>query len=169
MTSLTKLATLFTGPALAAALVAGVAFAQPGEGEHHGPRGDGERRGPPPAAFDACNGKKADDACEVSFGERKMQGKCGAMPDGKLACRMAPPPEMLKACEGKKEGDACSAQMGDRKVDGKCGKGRMGGDKLMCRGEGGGWRGGRGEHGEHGGGDHGGADHGGGDHGGDKK
>jgi len=96
--------------------------------------GDGERRGPPPAAFDACKGKKADDACEVTFRDRKATGKCAAMPEGKLACRVAPSPEMLKACEGKKEGDACSATMGDRKIDGTCRKGRMGGDKLACRG-----------------------------------
>jgi hypothetical protein len=116
--------------AVAALILVGAAQAQPGGGG-----GGGERRGPPPAAFDACKGKKADDACEVNFGERKGTGKCAAMPDGKLACRMAPPPELLKACDGKKEGDACSASVGERKVDGTCQKGRMGGDKLMCRGQ----------------------------------
>src|SRR4051794_11722731 len=99
--------------ALAAFLVgSGIAHAQPGPGGHG--------RGLPPAAFEVCKGKKADDACEVSFGEHKMVGKCGAMPDGKMVCKMAPPPELLKACEGKKEGDACSATMGEHKVDGTC-------------------------------------------------
>jgi hypothetical protein len=116
--------------ALVAMLLVGSARAQPPGGGDKG----GERRGPPPQAFEACKGKKADDACEVTFGERKATGKCAAMPEGKLACRVAPPPEMLKACEGKKEGDACSATMPDRKVEGTCQKGRMGGDKLVCRG-----------------------------------
>ena len=120
----------FALSALVAMLLVGSARAQPpGGGE-----GKGERRGPPPQAFDACKGKKADDACEVTFGERKATGKCATMPEGKLACRVAPPPEMLKACEGKKEGDACSAAMPDRKVEGTCQKGRMGGEKLVCRG-----------------------------------
>ena len=116
---------LFALLAVVALLGPRLATAQPGE--------HGDHRGPPPAAFDACKGKKAGDACEVSFGERKGSGKCEAMPEGKLACRIAPPPEMLKACEGKKEGDTCSATMGDRKIDGTCQKGRMS-DKLICRG-----------------------------------
>src|SRR5262245_7910945 len=123
----------------AAATVGGIAAAQPGEGGGRGPggggRGDG-RRGPPPAAFDACKGKKVDAACEVTFGDRKMNGKCAETEDKKLVCRPdramgGPPPELLKACEKKKEGDACSAAFGDRKVEGKCQTGRAG--ALMCR------------------------------------
>jgi hypothetical protein len=65
-------------------LAAFVAPAKPANAEpDHGPR-----RGPPPAAFDACKGKKADDACEVTFHERKMNGKCATPPEGTaLACR----------------------------------------------------------------------------------
>jgi hypothetical protein len=110
-------------PALAAI---GLAHAQPDEGHH---------RKPPPAAFDACKGKKADDACEVTFGERKMTGKCASMPDG-LVCRpdhpMGPPPELLAACEKKKEGDACKATMGEHTIEGTCQKSRHG-DHLICR------------------------------------
>src|SRR4051812_46173678 len=84
-------------------LLSPAALAQGGDRPHHAP---------PPAAFDACKGKKAADACEVTFGERTMAGKCAATPDGQLACRPEPPPEMKKACEGKKEGDACSVQKG---------------------------------------------------------
>jgi|tagenome__1003787_1003787.scaffolds.fasta_scaffold19991437_2 hypothetical protein len=104
---------------------AGMLAAQP-PGDHPGRRGP-----PPPAAFDACKGKKAGDDCQVTFGERTMNGKCGDTPDGKVVCRPQPPPEMLKACEGKKEGDACTAQRGDRKMEGQCHKGWS--DKLVCR------------------------------------
>ena len=114
----------------------------PGEARPPGPErqggGDeaGRRRGPSPAALDACKGKKADDACEAVFGaDRKMTGKCAPTRDAQLACRpdrpMGPPPEFLKACEGKKEGEACTVTFGDKTRDGKCAKGRS--DKLICR------------------------------------
>jgi hypothetical protein len=111
--------------ALPLTLLATGAVAQPppGGGRHHGP--------PPPAAFDACNGKKADDACEVKFGEHTAQGKCVATPDKRLACRPEPPPEVFKACEGKNEGDACSVQRGDHSFEGTCHKGPAG--RIGCR------------------------------------
>jgi hypothetical protein len=119
------LAFTFVAPTL---LAATLASAEPKE--------EGRRRGPPPQAFDACKAKKADDACEVSFRERKLTGKCTATPEGPLVCRpdrpMGPPPELLAACESKKEGDACKATLPDRAVDGQCQKSRQG-DKLICR------------------------------------
>ena len=41
----------------------------------------------PPAAFDACQGKGVGDACTVTFGEKQIEAKCAAAPDGRLACR----------------------------------------------------------------------------------
>jgi hypothetical protein len=40
----------------------------------------------PPAAFDACTGKAAGDACTVQFGDKQIEAKCAATPDGRLAC-----------------------------------------------------------------------------------
>jgi hypothetical protein len=51
----------------------------------------GAHRGPPAEAFEACSGKKADDACTVKRGDHEMAGKCGSPPDGdsdtRLVCR----------------------------------------------------------------------------------
>jgi hypothetical protein len=56
--------------------------AQPlASGEHQG------KRELPPAAFDACQGKGVGDACTVTFGEKQIDAKCAASPDGRLACR----------------------------------------------------------------------------------
>lgn len=98
--------------------------------------GDGDRRHrtPPPAAFEACQGKKADDACKATFGDRTIDGKCVAVPEAQLACRPdrpRPPPEMFKACEGKQDGDACTVTFGDKARTGKCGKSRS--EALICR------------------------------------
>jgi hypothetical protein len=43
----------------------------------------------PPAAFDACQGKGVGDACTVTFGEKQIEAKCSAAPDGRLACHPA--------------------------------------------------------------------------------
>jgi hypothetical protein len=56
------------------------------------PLASGEHKGRhqlPPAAFDACQGKGVGDACTVTFGERTIEAKCAAAPDGRLACRPA--------------------------------------------------------------------------------
>lgn len=90
----------------------GAALAEPGGGRPH--------HAPPPAAFDACKGKQANDSCEIALHDRKMSGQCVATPSGALACRPEPPPELKKACEGKSEGDACSVQNGDRSFEGTC-------------------------------------------------
>jgi hypothetical protein len=59
-----------------------LAFGEHGEhGEHMG------KREPPPAAFDACQGKGVGDACTVTLGEKQIEAKCAATPDGRLACR----------------------------------------------------------------------------------
>ncbi len=50
-------------------------------GPHHG------KHQLPPAAFEACQGKGVGDACTVTFGERQIEAKCAAAPDGRLACR----------------------------------------------------------------------------------
>jgi hypothetical protein len=54
--------------------------AAPGEHEHG-------KRELPPAAFDACQGKAAGDACTVQFGTRQVDATCAAAPDGRLACK----------------------------------------------------------------------------------
>jgi hypothetical protein len=53
------------------------------------PLASGEHKGKhelPPAAFDACQGKGVGDACTVTFGEKQIEAKCAAAPDGRLAC-----------------------------------------------------------------------------------
>jgi len=120
--------TLVAAAAIAPIIAAGSAGADPKDG-------DRPHRRPPPAAFDACKGKQAKDACEVTFGERKITGACLATPEGPLACRsdrpFGPPPELIAACAKKSEGATCQATLGDRVVDGKCQKGRHG-DQLVC-------------------------------------
>lgn len=56
------------------------------------------RHGPPPAAFTACEGKSAGDACTVPHGDRSATGVCAGPPPGvsdtRLACRPdGPPPD----------------------------------------------------------------------------
>lgn len=43
----------------------------------------------PPAAFEACQAKALGDTCTVSFGEKQIESKCAAAPDGRLACHPA--------------------------------------------------------------------------------
>jgi hypothetical protein len=54
--------------------------------------GQGHVRRPPPAAFDACKDKKSGDACEVTFREHTLTGKCDTTPEDQLACRPDHPP-----------------------------------------------------------------------------
>jgi hypothetical protein len=56
----------------------GVSSAEPG--------GEGKKHELPPAAFDACTGKAAGDACTVQFGDKQIEAQCAAAPDGRLAC-----------------------------------------------------------------------------------
>jgi len=57
------------------------------------------RRGPPPAAFEACSGKASGDSCTVSFGDRTINGTCKTLPqDDRLVCMPdhappGPPPD----------------------------------------------------------------------------
>lgn len=79
-----------------------------------------QRRGPPPAAFTACEGKSAGEkaqfetrhgktlagACETLGG--KNAGKLVLRPDAhpnKKSNKRTPPAEAFTACEGKKQGD----------------------------------------------------------------
>jgi hypothetical protein len=56
----------------------GVSSAEPG--------GSGKKHELPAAAFDACTGKAAGDACTVQFRDKQIEAKCAAAPDGRLAC-----------------------------------------------------------------------------------
>jgi hypothetical protein len=115
---------------VAATMMAGMARAE----DEHGKGGHGHRQ-PPPAAYDACKGKKATDTCQVTFGDRKIDGTCMSHDDGQLFCRPArppgPPPAMLEACKDKKAGDACNVTFDGQTRDGTCNQGR--GDHLVCR------------------------------------
>jgi hypothetical protein len=81
------------------------AFALAGSARAQDPRRpphDGHRRQPPPAAFEACKDKKADDACQVTFQgrtengaqgtTRTIEGTCHDSHDGRLFCRPTKPP-----------------------------------------------------------------------------
>ena len=57
----------------------GVSSAEPGGG-------GGKKHELPPAAFEACTGKAAGDACTVQFRDKQIEAKCAAAPDGRLAC-----------------------------------------------------------------------------------
>ena len=59
----------------------------PGVGENDEQPGHKGKRELPSAAFDACQGKGVGDACTVTFGEKPIEAKCAAAPDGRLACR----------------------------------------------------------------------------------
>ncbi|HEY1536138.1 MAG TPA: hypothetical protein VGF76_19090 [Polyangiaceae bacterium] len=48
--------------------------------------GGGKKHELPPAAFEACTGKAAGDACTVQFRDKQIEAKCAAAPDGRLAC-----------------------------------------------------------------------------------
>jgi hypothetical protein len=101
------------------------------------------RRTPPPAAFEACDGKSVADACSVSFGERRMDGVCQAADDGRLFCRPArplgPPPEAVEACREKQVGASCAVKLGppgrEHSVEGTCAAGPDGAGPLACRPE----------------------------------
>jgi hypothetical protein len=96
---------------------------------------DRPRRGPPPEAINACQGKVEGDACQFTgrFNEN-LEGKChqGPFGRGELACRPKPPQEAFAACQDKNEGDACSfiGRMGEQK--GSCRKGPRGESELAC-------------------------------------
>ena len=60
--------------------------AQAAESVNSAEPGGGKKHELPPAAFDACTGKAAGDACTVQFGDKQIDAKCAAAPDGRLAC-----------------------------------------------------------------------------------
>jgi hypothetical protein len=82
---------------LVTALLSGACKSEHGEGpnadtaepvgsasaDEHGAHGKHQL---PAAAFDACQGKNAGDACTAQFGARQLTAQCAAAPDGRLAC-----------------------------------------------------------------------------------
>lgn len=47
----------------------------------------GKRKGPPPEAIEACEGKEVDSACTVDTPEGELEGTCKASPKGDMqAC-----------------------------------------------------------------------------------
>lgn len=53
----------------------------------------GPPRKPPPAAYDACKDEAQGDACEVTFHERTIEGRCQPdREDGTLFCLPDHPP-----------------------------------------------------------------------------
>lgn len=98
------------------------------------------RRGPPPEAIEACEGKKEGDSCEFEGRRGKVTGTCQTRRD-QLVCvsknkrkkhRRGPPPEAVDACKGKKEGDSCEFEGRRGQVTGTCQTRR---DRLVCRPE----------------------------------
>jgi hypothetical protein len=81
---------------VAAGMVTAAVFAQP-----QPPQGgaSGARRGPPPEALKACEGRKSGDACSFTSPRGKAEGSCWAPDTSKpLACRPkdappGPPPQ----------------------------------------------------------------------------
>ncbi|MFT3914131.1 MAG: hypothetical protein QM704_08430 [Anaeromyxobacteraceae bacterium] len=125
-----------TRAAAAAALLATAGHAAAQEGPPPGPP-----RQPPPEAIQACSGRAASDACQVSLGGRSESGTCFAFDGTTLACRPAhgpgghrgPPPEAVEACKGVAEGEACAVTLGGNTLDGTCAKGPDGSGTLACR------------------------------------
>jgi hypothetical protein len=60
-----------------------VSSGEPGQG------GGKHKHALPQAAFDACTGKAAGDACTAQFGDKQIDATCSAISDGRLACRPA--------------------------------------------------------------------------------
>lgn len=119
-----------------AALVIPVAVARADKG------GGGARRPPPkpPAeAYEACAARAAGDACQVTLGDRTIDGECRADPHddgGALVCMPerppGPPPEAIEACSGKAAGDACEVAHDGHTLAGTCRSGPDGAGPLAC-------------------------------------
>ncbi len=111
----------------------------------------GKRRpGPPPEAYQACEGKSAGDTAEIvtSRGDT-LTGTCeqegnklvlkpdnfkggpGGGPGGPGGKRNAPPSEAIEACEGKSAGD--TAEFVNERGDTVTGTCEQRGDQLMLR------------------------------------
>jgi hypothetical protein len=74
-------------------------------------------RGPPPEAFQACDGLEQGASCGVTLPDGKeMTGTCRLGPQGEpLACApdgpppgRHPPPESFQACSSLEEGESCA-------------------------------------------------------------
>lgn len=105
---------------------------------------EGERRGPPPEALEACEGLDEGSECSMTLGGHTVEGSCVAGPndDDPLAClpkggprgggHRAPPPEAFEACEDADIGDACAVELPDHSVAGVCRQGRGDDERLVC-------------------------------------
>ena len=82
---------------------------------------------------EACQDKKAKDACQIVIGDDSIAGTCTPSPTGPLVCRAQALPEPVKACEDKNEGESCSGGSEGRRFSGKCLRPRDGGEILVCR------------------------------------
>jgi hypothetical protein len=93
--------------------------------------GHGRRHGPPPEAFQACQGVQDGAACTVTFGDgRQLTGTCRTGPQGEPAACMpdrppgghhGPSPEAVTACSGSQAGTTCSFAAPDGKqLQGTC-------------------------------------------------
>lgn len=51
-----------------------------------------EQRTPPPQAYRACEGKAVGDACAVQLGPFRLEGRCTALEDQRVACKPDKPP-----------------------------------------------------------------------------
>lgn len=108
-------------------LMAALLLSSPSGYANNNEQAKGERRGPPPEAFTACEGKASGDTAQLETRNGKtLAGVCeelGGMNAGKLVLRpnregqsgkrRSPPPEAYTACEGKREG--ASSQFENRK------------------------------------------------------
>ena len=113
-------------------------------GDDNSSRRHGDRRpGPPPEAYDICEGKTAGDKAELTtphgntitgtcieegedlvFRPDQLKGMAGRMPH-------TPPEEAIEACEGKNEGD--TAEFVNERGDTVTGTCEQHGDQLVLR------------------------------------
>ncbi|HTV18284.1 MAG TPA: hypothetical protein VMG12_06425 [Polyangiaceae bacterium] len=114
--------TILSALGIAGALASAIGFAAA-----PGAAAEGPRRGPPPEAIAACEDLDAGDACQVTLGDRSLDGTCETTREGELACRPArgsgpprPPPEAVTACADLDAGDACQVSFGEHTIDGTC-------------------------------------------------
>ncbi|MEM7155118.1 MAG: hypothetical protein AAF799_19885 [Myxococcota bacterium] len=102
-----------------------------------GPGGPGGERGRAKAK-EACQGKDAGAACQITTPRGTHDGTCRDNPHGDRLCVTPQMEERRKkpaeACSGKNDGDTCTMNFRGREVAGQCKAGPDGG-ALMCRPE----------------------------------
>lgn len=91
------------------------------------------RKGPPPAAIEACKELTKGEACSFTTKRGNRKGACIDRRKNKgLVCKVKPPQVAVKACKGLTKGEACSftAKRGQRKGVCRIARGEK---KLACR------------------------------------